>query len=61
MAKKGTVENNKKRRKLAAQYLEKRKRLRDIAHDQKLTAEERFAAHMKLAKLPRNFCAEPCA
>lgn len=54
MAKKGTVENNKKRQKLAAQHLEKRKRLRAIAHDRKVSAEDRFAAHMKLAQLPRN-------
>lgn len=54
MAKKGTIENNKKRQKLAAQYSEKRKRLRKVAHDQKASAEERFAAHMKLAQLPRN-------
>ncbi|MCH9766040.1 MAG: 30S ribosomal protein S14 [Alphaproteobacteria bacterium] len=54
MAKKGSIEKNKRRQKLAAQYTEKRKRLKDIAHDQKLSAEERFAAHMKLAQLPRN-------
>ena len=54
MAKKGSIEKNKKRQKLAAQYMEKRKRLRSIAHDQKVSAEERFAAHMKLAQLPRN-------
>lgn len=54
MAKKGTIENNKKRQKLAAQYLKKRKQLRSIAHDKKVSAEDRFSAHMKLAQLPRN-------
>lgn len=54
MAKKGTIENNLKRRKLSAQYKEKRKALREIAHDRNVSAEERFAAHMKLAQLPRN-------
>ena len=59
MAKKGTVENNKKRQKLAAQHLEKRKQLRAIAHDRKVSAEDRFAAHMKLAQLPRNSSPKP--
>lgn len=54
MAKTGKKETNESRRKLAAQYAEKRKRLKDIADDLKLPAEERFAARLKLAKLPRN-------
>jgi small subunit ribosomal protein S14 len=54
MAKTSSVEKNNRRRKLAAQYAAKRKRLKEIAKDQKRPAEERFAAHLKLAEMPRN-------
>lgn len=54
MAKTSSVEKNNRRRRLAAQYADKRKRLKEIADDLKRPAEERFAARMKLAELPRN-------
>lgn len=54
MAKTSSMEKNKRRRKLTAQYASKRKRLKDIANDLKKPAEERFAARIKLAELPRN-------
>ena len=54
MAKKSAVEKNKKRRKLAAKYAEKRARLKEIAVDESLSDQERFSARLKLAKLPRN-------
>lgn len=54
MAKTSAIEKNKRRRKLVAQYTEKRKRLKEIADDLKRPAEERFAARLKLAELPRN-------
>jgi small subunit ribosomal protein S14 len=54
MAKTSSVEKNNRRRKLAAQFAAKRKRLKDVAKDQKKTAEERFAARLKLAEMPRN-------
>jgi len=54
MAKTSSVEKNNRRRRLAAQYAEKRKRLKAIADDLKRPAEERFAARIKLAELPRN-------
>lgn len=54
MAKKSAIENNKRRRKLVAQYAHKRAALKKLATDQSLPAEERFAANMKLAQLPRN-------
>ncbi len=54
MAKTSSVEKNNRRRKLAAQYAEKRKRLKEIADDLKRPAEERFAARIKLAEMPRN-------
>ena len=54
MAKTSSVEKNNRRRKLAAQFAAKRKRLKDIASDLKRSAEERFAARLKLAEMPRN-------
>ena len=54
MAKTSSVEKNNRRRRLTAQYAAKRKRLKDIADDLKRPAEERFAARIKLAEMPRN-------
>jgi len=54
MAKTSSVEKNNHRRRLVAQYAAKRKRLKEIAGDLKRPAEERFAARMKLAQMPRN-------
>ena len=54
MAKTSSVEKNNRRRRLAAQYAAKRKRLKAIADDLKKPAEERFAARIKLAEMPRN-------
>jgi small subunit ribosomal protein S14 len=54
MAKTSAVERDKKRRRLAKRYGPKRERLKEIANDLSLPPEERFAARLKLAKLPRN-------
>lgn len=54
MAKKSAIEKNKHRRKLARKYASKRQRLKAIAGDKDLPAEDRFAARLKLAALPRN-------
>ena len=54
MAKKSAIERNKKRVRLAKKFSDKRKRLRIIANDRQLPAEERFTARLKLAQLPRN-------
>jgi small subunit ribosomal protein S14 len=54
MAKTSSVEKNKRRRKLVEQYAAKRQRLKDICNDLKRPAEERFAARIKLAEMPRN-------
>lgn len=54
MAKKSAIERNKKRMRLAERYAAKRGRFKAIASDRELSAEERFAARMKLAQLPRN-------
>ncbi|NKB49534.1 MAG: 30S ribosomal protein S14 [Alphaproteobacteria bacterium] len=54
MAKKSSIERNKKRRAMADRYAGKRNELKAIASDQTRSPEDRFAARMKLAKLPRN-------
>lgn len=54
MAKTSATERNKKRRKLVARYAAKRARLRAVARDQSIPQEERFAAVLKLAEMPRN-------
>ena len=54
MAKTSAVQKNLNRRRLAKKYASQRARLKEIATDQSLPAEERFAARLKLAELPRN-------
>jgi len=54
MAKKSSIEKNNRRRKLAKQYSARRAKLKAIVRDRKLPVEERFAASLKLAELPRN-------
>jgi small subunit ribosomal protein S14 len=54
MAKTSMIEKNERRRRLAKQYAGKRARLKAIVHDKKLPIEDRFAAVMKLAQMPRN-------
>jgi len=57
MAKKSSVEKDLSRRKLVAKYAAKREMLRLRAKDDSLSQEERFAARLKLAELPRNSAA----
>jgi small subunit ribosomal protein S14 len=54
MAKKSSIERNQKRRRLAKKFGARRARLKEIASDRSFPAEERFAARLKLAQLPRN-------
>jgi small subunit ribosomal protein S14 len=54
MAKKSSVEKNNRRRKLVAQYAERRSKLKEIACDDKQPPELRFQARLKLSQLPRN-------
>ncbi len=54
MAKTGMIERNDKRRRLVARDAQKRADLKEIANDKELPMEERFAARLKLAQLPRN-------
>jgi small subunit ribosomal protein S14 len=54
MAKKSSIEKNKRRRRMSKQYSGRRARLKAIARDRSKPVEERFAATLKLAELPRN-------
>ena len=54
MAKVAMVERDKKRKKMAKQYAEKRAKLKAIIMDKSIPADERFQATLALAKLPRN-------
>tara|TARA_Y100001933_G_scaffold212851_1_gene218198 strand:- start:209 stop:514 length:306 start_codon:yes stop_codon:yes gene_type:complete len=54
MAKKSAVEKNKRRERLVKKYAEKHSALKAAANDESLSLEERYAARLKLAKLPRN-------
>jgi small subunit ribosomal protein S14 len=54
MAKKSSIEKNNRRRRLAKQYSAKRAKLKAAAADDTLGDQERFAARLKLAELPRN-------
>ena len=54
MAKTSSIEKNKRRARLAKQYSARRSKLRKIARDKSVSMEERFAAALKLAELPRN-------
>jgi small subunit ribosomal protein S14 len=54
MAKTSSVERNKKRERLAKKFANKRTKLKAIADNDALPMEERFAARLKLAELPRN-------
>ena len=54
MAKTSSIQRNLKRIKLAKKFLKKRESLKKIIKNKKLPLEERFAAQLKLAKIPRN-------
>ena len=54
MAKKSSIEKNNRRRRMSKQYSGRRSRLKMIAMDKTKPMEERFAATLKLAELPRN-------
>jgi small subunit ribosomal protein S14 len=54
MAKKSAVNRNEMVKRLVKQTAAKREALKAIANDDSLPLEERFAARLKLAKLPRN-------
>ena len=54
MAKKSSIEKNKRRERLVKKFAGKREALKKIANDTSLPMEEQFAARLKLAELPRN-------
>jgi len=54
MAKKSAIEKNGRRRRLSKKYSGRRARLKAIVNDKTKPVEERFAASLKLAELPRN-------
>ena len=54
MAKTSSIERNKKRERLTKKYAARREKLRAAALNEALPLEERFAARLKLAQLPRN-------
>jgi small subunit ribosomal protein S14 len=58
MAKKSSIEKNKRRARLAEKLAGKRARLKAIANNDTLSMEERFTARLKLAELPRNSAKE---
>ena len=54
MAKVSAVNKNNKRIKMYKKYEAKRKKLKKIIMDKKISLDERFKAQQKLSKLPRN-------
>ena len=54
MAKKSAINRNLKRIKMTKKFLEKRKKLKKIIYNKKLSLKERFEAQLKISKLPRN-------
>lgn len=54
MAKTSSIEKNKRRQKMAKQFAARRAKLKALAADKDASMEERFAASLKLAELPRN-------
>lgn len=54
MAKKSSIEKNNRRKRMTKQFAARRAKLKAITYDKNLPMEERFAATLKLAELPRN-------
>jgi len=54
MAKTSSIQRNLKRIKLTKKFFKKREDLKKIIKNKKLPLEDRFAAQLKLAKIPRN-------
>ena len=54
MAKTSAIQRNLKRIKMSKSFDSKRKKLKAIVRNRKLPLNERFAAQLKLSKLPKN-------
>ena len=54
MAKTSAIQRNLKRIRMAKKFANKRKKLKAIVNNRKLPLNERFAAQLKLSKMPKN-------
>jgi small subunit ribosomal protein S14 len=54
MAKTSAIQRNLKRIKMSKKFEKKRRKLKEIIKNKKLPLNERFAAQLKLSKLPQN-------
>ena len=54
MAKKSSIANNERRRKLVEKYSEKRQELQSLIKDSKSSPEAKLEARNEMSKLPRN-------
>tara|TARA_B100000700_G_C14952846_1_gene812527 strand:+ start:689 stop:994 length:306 start_codon:yes stop_codon:yes gene_type:complete len=54
MAKTSAIQRNLKRIRMAKKFEKRRKKLKQIIKNKKLPLNERFAAQLKLSKLPKN-------
>ena len=54
MAKRSAIEKNHRRQRLVAKNAARRKAVKEVANNKALAPEERFAASLKLAQMPRN-------
>lgn len=54
MAKTSVVERNKKRERMAKEFRARRGKLKQVIMSKETSPEERFAAALKLAEIPRN-------
>mgnify|MGYP001212600166 FL=1 len=54
MAKTSAIERNLKRIRMSKRFANKRKKLKAIVNNRKLPLNERFAAQLKLSKMPKN-------
>ena len=54
MAKTSSIQRNLKRIKMEKRFRKKREKFKKIINNKKLPLEERFAAQLKIAKIPRN-------
>lgn len=54
MAKLSSIEKNQRRERLCRKYANKRKQLKSAIMNKDLPIEERFAAQLEIARLPRN-------
>lgn len=54
MAKTSSIEKNNRRKRMSQQYAARRAKLKEIIMNKETAPEDRFAAQVKLAELPRN-------